>query len=117
MYSTNLPSSNVNKKVLSIPGIRDRAYIQIGNKFVGVLDRTKEKLTIDLVNNTFVNLRILVENIGRLNYGNNLLDIKGIISDVTFDGKILSNWSHCLTSDMFPYFQTKSKNFTQSFKQ
>ena len=76
MYSTNLPTSNVNKKVLSIPGIRDRAYIQIGNKFVGVLDRLKEKLTINLVNNTFVNLRILVENSGRLNYGNNLIDTK-----------------------------------------
>jgi beta-galactosidase len=76
MYSANLPTSNVNKKVLSIPGIRDRAYIQIGNKFVGVLDRLKEKLTINLVNNTFVDLRILVENSGRLNYGNNLLDTK-----------------------------------------
>lgn len=68
MYSTNLTSPNVDGKVLSIKGIRDRAYIQIGNKFVGVISRIEESLRINLPNNRDVNLRILVENIGRLNY-------------------------------------------------
>jgi hypothetical protein len=75
MYTTRLSDPNVNGKVLSIPGIRDRAYIQIGNKFVGTVERVREKLTIESPNNEDTSLRILVENSGRLNFGY-LLDAK-----------------------------------------
>ena len=75
LYATRLSDPNVNGKVLSIPGIRDRAYIQIGNAFVGTVERIREKLTIELPSNKDTSLRILVENSGRLNFGY-LLDSK-----------------------------------------
>ena len=42
---------------------------------------------------------------GRLNFGDDLLDAKGIISDVTLDGKILNNWTAYLTQNFIPNFQ------------
>jgi len=62
---------------LSILGIRDRAYVQIGFTFIGVLDRVNgTELKINLKNNQDPILMIIVENTGRLCYGDNLLDSK-----------------------------------------
>ncbi len=77
MYKTKLPSPDVNGAVLSIPNLHDRAYIQIGDSYVGVLSRgVRTNLTINLTSNTNDTLFIIVENMGRLNFGNNLLDNK-----------------------------------------
>lgn len=77
MYSTVLDDPNVDGKVLSIPGIRDRAYVQIGSQFVGVIYRVNvTELKINLKNNQDRSLFIIVENMGRLNFGNDLLDTK-----------------------------------------
>ena len=75
---------NVDGKILSIPGIRDRAYIQIGNEFIGFIYRVNAtELKISLKNNTERSLFIIVENMGRLNFGNNLLDSKVINSIIS----------------------------------
>jgi hypothetical protein len=37
-------------------------------------------------------LQILVENQGRICYGPNINDFKGIVSNVTLGGKIIKNW-------------------------
>ena len=37
-------------------------------------------------------LQIIVENQGRICYGPNINDFKGILSNVTLNGKILENW-------------------------
>jgi beta-galactosidase len=71
MYSTQLDTLDVDNKVLSIPGIRDRGYIQIGNRSVGVLYRKGQtSIKINLKNNQNNTLYIIVENMGRLNFGN-----------------------------------------------
>lgn len=77
MYKTVLDDPNVNGKTLSISGIRDRGYILIGNASVGVVYRAgSTKIKINLPKNTNRTLFIIVENMGRLNFGNNLLDSK-----------------------------------------
>ena len=101
MYSVTLDSFEVDGKVLRIPGIRDRGYVQIGDvsikispfflyfdlmslfvviykTSVGVLYRgtNTTELTIDLKDNDSTELYIIVENMGRLNFGDNLLDSK-----------------------------------------
>ena len=42
---------------------------------------------------------------GRLNFGNDLLDVKGIISNVTLNGQLLSGWTMCLTNNFIPNYQ------------
>ena len=80
MYTTLL--ENFNSTVnLSIPGIRDRGYVLIEKNLVGVLDRTSQtSVTIDLTNIQNPSLHIIVENMGRLNYGGDMLDTK--VSDI-----------------------------------
>ena len=122
LYSTVLDDPNVYGKVLSIPGIRDRGYVQIGTviniyiiyenlnnlmiilisliinlislnlwyknlylilplfkkkRSVGVLYRNNmTDLTINLEDNDNTTLYIFVENMGRLNFGDDMFDAK-----------------------------------------
>ena len=100
MYAVTLDSFEVDGKVLRIPGIRDRGYVQIGDvnnhssffinsnfdlmsffyykTSVGVLYRgtNTTELNIDLKDNDSTQLYIIVENMGRLNFGDDLLDSK-----------------------------------------
>ena len=115
LYTVILDDTDIDQKTLSIPGIRDRAYIQIGSTFLGILYRVNQtSLKINLKNNKDNKLRIIVENMGRLNFGFDMLDakvrkknyqekmyyrkcsctlLKGILSEVKLDEKILNNWS------------------------
>ncbi|KAG9455716.1 hypothetical protein H6P81_000224 [Aristolochia fimbriata] len=96
-------SATKNVSILSIPKVHDRAQVFIsctsvdsGNipTFVGIIERwSNRKLTlpdIKCVSNT--KLFILVENMGRVNYGPYLHDIKGILSTVSVDGIVLKQW-------------------------
>ena len=77
LYSTILDDADIDQKVLSIPGIRDRAYIQTGSVSLGVLYRLGQtSLKINLKNNKDKQLHIIVENMGRLNFGADVYDSK-----------------------------------------
>ncbi|XP_042048201.1 beta-galactosidase 17-like [Salvia splendens] len=92
-----------NGSVLSIPKVHDRAQVIIscaedsGRRptYVGVITRWSNKpiplpsLTCESKNQLF----ILVENMGRLNYGTYIFDRKGILSPVYLDGRPLHNWT------------------------
>jgi len=79
---------------LSIPGLRDYAAVYVNDEKVGVLNRNTQtyEMEIDVPFNS--TLRILVENMGRINYGSEIVhNTKGIISPVTIDGKeITGSW-------------------------
>eukprot|EP00795_Rhopilema_esculentum_P014374 gene14374-5422_t len=91
MYRTFLTA--VDGRKLTINGLRDRAVVLIDEKVQGRLDRNNNTNSI-IVDRGSV-LDILVENQGRINYGP-LNDPKGIVGNVTLDGKTLQNWG------MFP---------------
>lgn len=77
MYKKKLSDPNVHGKWLYIPKLHDRAYIQIGSRFVGVMHRTGQlNITIDLPDNRNDTLYIFVEHLGRLNFGDDMLDNK-----------------------------------------
>ena len=110
LYTKILDDPNVDGLLLSIPKLRDRAYIQIGSQSVGVLYRGGIKdLTIVLPNNKNTTLYIIVENMGRLNFGDETLDNKGILNGVMLGGKTLANWTACLTSNFIPNYQEPIK--------
>ncbi len=82
-------------KILSIEGIRDYAVVMLDGKSVGTLDRRRREknLTLKLQGKSAHRLEILVENGGRVNFGQQLLDnLKGIVSAVTLDGEGLKGW-------------------------
>jgi hypothetical protein len=106
---TKLKDLNVHGRFLSIPNLHDRAYIQIGSRSIGVLSRTGQStLIIDLPDNTNDTLYIFVENLGRINYGDDALDNKGILGGgVLLDNIPLFTWRTCLTSNFIPNYQAK----------
>lgn len=82
------------KGILRIKELRDYGIVMINGKRVGVLDRRfkQDSLQVDLPAGK-VTIDILVENMGRINFGPNLLkNEKGITSRVTFNGQELTGW-------------------------
>ncbi|AOM79440.1 glycoside hydrolase family 35 protein [Pedobacter steynii] len=80
--------------VLKIKALRDYAIVMINGKRVGILDRrnAQDSLSVTLPKGK-VTLDILVENLGRVNFGPNLLkNKKGITESVSFAGKEIKNW-------------------------
>ncbi len=80
--------------VLKLEGLRDYAIVMIDGKKVGVLDRRlkQDSLTITTDKPTST-LDILVENLGRINFGKYLLkNKKGITGRVLLNGNEVKNW-------------------------
>lgn len=86
--------SDATSGVLKIKDLRDYGIVFINGKRVGVLDRRlkQDSLNIAIPTGKFV-LEILVENLGRINYGPYLLkNTKGITDKVVLAGKEIKNW-------------------------
>ncbi|XP_023341954.1 beta-galactosidase isoform X3 [Eurytemora carolleeae] len=92
LYETQVSGLFSDPAGLNIPGIRDRAYVYINSRFVGVLSRGENILSLPLQPRDGDLIRVLVENQGRICFGPDLRDRKGIIGNVTLGGKILKNW-------------------------
>jgi len=80
--------------VLKLKELRDYAVIMLNGKRVGILDRrlNEDSLMVTLPKGK-VTLDILVENLGRINFGSFLLqNKKGITEKVVFAGSEVKNW-------------------------
>lgn len=78
---------------LSILDVSDRALVFVNQKYQGVIDRFENQtLTIEIPEEG-AQLDILVENMGRINYGPLLLDPKGITKGVRFEYQFLFDWT------------------------
>ncbi|OMO66266.1 Glycoside hydrolase, family 35 [Corchorus olitorius] len=88
---------------LVIPKVHDRAQVFISCSstanegevsYVGIIERWSNQAVrlpnANCVSNT--SLFILVENMGRVNYGPYVFDRKGILSSVYVDGRVLKGW-------------------------
>lgn len=97
LYRKQIPASK-NKQNLIIKDVHDWATIFINGKAIGKLDRRRGENTIELpILKTKAQLDILVEGMGRVNYGQAIIDRKGITDKVILtNGKTeteLKNWS------------------------
>jgi beta-galactosidase len=79
---------------LKIKGLRDFATVYINGEKVGVLNRYYKNYEMDIDIPFNATLDILVENMGRINYGPEIIrNTKGIISPVFIDStEITGNW-------------------------
>lgn len=101
LYRTKLLGHRGGK--LAVTDLRDYATVFADGRYVGTLDRTKgEAAALDLPKAQPANetLDILVEAMGRINYGPRLLDRKGITERVTLNATTLMGWDvHPLPMD------------------
>ncbi|MGF7232455.1 beta-galactosidase [Arachidicoccus sp.] len=79
---------------LDLKGLRDYALIYVNGKKVGELNRQANKFSMNIDIPFNATLDILVENMGRINYGSEIIhNLKGIISPVTIEGnEITGDW-------------------------
>lgn len=85
---------------LTIKGLRDRAQVFFtpdaggSRQYLGTLYRNDiEPMSITVTGESGV-LEIFVENMGRINYGAQMFDTKGITKGVYLDYQSLFNWEH-----------------------
>lgn len=92
LYKTKLKGGK--SGILKMKQLRDYGIVYINGERVGLLDRrlNQDSLAITLPGGE-VELAILVENMGRINFGKYMLqNTKGITEKVVFAGEELKNW-------------------------
>ena len=108
-YATKLPQIEKSSR-LSLNEAHDYAQIFIDNKLIGTIDRTKNEKSIKLPPvKQGATLTILIEAMGRINFGRAVKDFKGITESVTIDTEInghdvsyhLKNWVIVPISDSY----------------
>uniref|UniRef100_A0A8C2XN58 Beta-galactosidase n=1 Tax=Cyclopterus lumpus TaxID=8103 RepID=A0A8C2XN58_CYCLU len=94
LYRTTLPVNCNTPTPLSSPlnGVHDRAYVSVDGVAVGILERNKV-ITINVTGKAGSQVDLLVENMGRINYGKNINDFKGLVSNMTLGKDTLTGWT------------------------
>lgn len=106
LYETKLPNL-LGKHKITVDGLCDRCLIFINKEYKATLyrnDKNYMEVEIEIQNST---IQILVENMGRINYGPMLGERKGILKGVKFDYQYLFNW------DMYrlPFRNNEESNY------
>ena len=94
---------------LRIDGLHDYALVYVNGKRVGTLDRRlkQDHLALKLAKGDTLDL--LVQNDGRINFGEKLLaERKGILGSVTLQGKALQDWQIY----SLPFTDSNALNYT-----
>ena len=108
LYSTTLP--DIPTQSVLTAEMHDFAQVFIDGQYIGKVDRVKNEksLTLPPVKKG-QKLLILVEGMGRINFGRAIKDFKGIIGDVTISAEVDNNevtwkpreWWQCATDDSY----------------
>ncbi|XP_012685169.2 beta-galactosidase [Clupea harengus] len=93
LYRTTLPVDCSKPTPLSSPmnGVHDRAYVSMNGVASGILERNKV-ITTNITGKAGDQLDVLVENMGRINYGKEINDFKGLVSNLTLASQELRDW-------------------------
>ncbi|MET3938889.1 beta-galactosidase [Paenibacillus sp. PvP094] len=97
LYQTRI-SGPRERQELVVQEVHDRALVFVDGQFQGVLERGNDALSVSFeVPVEGADITILVENMGRINYGPYLRDPKGITEGVRHGFQFLFDWTiHCL---------------------
>lgn len=93
VYETTIKGA-YGKQVLTVQDVHDRGQIYLNGKYAGTVDRLsgKSRLEVDITDDE-TKLQIIVENMGRINYGPHLVDFKGITEGVRMWNQFLFDWT------------------------
>ncbi|KAI5606634.1 beta-galactosidase-1-like protein precursor [Silurus asotus] len=93
LYRTRLPRNLPDQTPLISPlnGIHDRAYVSVNGVYLGVMERDMT-LVINVTGRKGDLLDLLVENMGRVNFGPKINDYKGILGNLILGNDVLSDW-------------------------
>jgi beta-galactosidase len=93
LYQTQVSGPREEEK-LSILGLHDRAQVFVDDEPLGILERETPHKTLSVeIPPHGSTLEFLVENMGRVNYGAELADRKGITGGVQLGQQFLFGWT------------------------
>ncbi|CAN9510342.1 unnamed protein product [Ophioblennius macclurei] len=94
LYRTTLPKNCSTPTPLASPlnGVHDRAYVSVDGVPMGILERDTA-IIINVTGKVGSRVDMLVENMGRINYGKNINDFKGLVSNLTLGNDLLTGWT------------------------
>uniref|UniRef100_A0A8C2FRP6 Galactosidase, beta 1-like n=1 Tax=Cyprinus carpio TaxID=7962 RepID=A0A8C2FRP6_CYPCA len=94
LYRTTLPRNVPEPTPLISPlnGIHDRAYVSVNGVFQGLMERDTA-LVMNVTGQQGDQLDILVENMGRVNFGSYINDNKGLLGNLILGNDVLTDWS------------------------
>lgn len=95
-----------------VDDVHDRAYVYVNQEYYGLIERQDVSVTVEIKAKEGDVLDILMESLGRLNYGGSMTDPKGILGDVYLDDEVLLNWTMYRVNMRLPseLRWTKAKN-------
>jgi beta-galactosidase len=92
LYRTTVSGPIRNEKLV-LAGVRDRAQIFVDGVPTGTVYRNDKRNFVSIsAPGREVRIEVLVENMGRVNYGPHLADAKGIVGGLTLNEQSLFNW-------------------------
>ncbi|NXP21123.1 BGAL galactosidase, partial [Scytalopus superciliaris] len=93
VYHTQLPRDIPDPATLGAPphSICDRGYVMLQKEYQGMLERDRQ-ITLRVTGRAGDTLDVLVENMGRISFGANVSDFKGLLENISLDSDPLSNW-------------------------
>ncbi|XP_054471231.1 beta-galactosidase-1-like protein [Anoplopoma fimbria] len=94
LYRTTLPRdlSEPTPLISPLNGVHDRAYVSVNGVFQGLLERDTV-LVMNLTGQQGDTVDILVENMGRVNFGSKINDFKGLLSNLILGKDVLTGWT------------------------
>ncbi|XP_015490568.2 beta-galactosidase-1-like protein [Parus major] len=93
VYHTQLPWDVPDPATLGAPphSICDRGYVMLQKEYQGTLERDGQT-TLHVTGRAGDTLDILLENMGRISFGANTSDFKGLLANLSLNSRPLSNW-------------------------
>ncbi|NXR36606.1 BGAL galactosidase, partial [Zosterops hypoxanthus] len=93
VYHTQLPWDVPEPATLGAPphSICDRGYVMLQKEYQGTLERDGQT-TLQVTGRARDTLDILLENMGRISFGANASDFKGLLGNLSLNSRPLSNW-------------------------
>ncbi|XP_029314963.1 beta-galactosidase-1-like protein [Cottoperca gobio] len=93
LYQTVLPRdlSEPTPLISPLNGVHDRAYVSVNGVFQGLLERDTV-LVMNVTGQQGDTLDILVENMGRVNFGSKINDYKGLLRNLILGKDVLTDW-------------------------
>ncbi|KAI3356178.1 hypothetical protein L3Q82_017433 [Scortum barcoo] len=99
LYRTTLPRdlSEPTPLISPLNGVHDRAYVSVNGVFLGLLQRDT-MLVMNVTGRQGDTVDILIENMGRVNFGSKINDYKareqspGLLSDLILGKDVLKDW-------------------------
>lgn len=93
VYETTINGA-YGKQALTVQDVHDRGQVYLNGEYVGLVDRISGKSTLEVeITEKETKLQIIVENMGRINYGPFLVDFKGITEGVRLGNQFLFDWT------------------------